>query len=79
VLKTTAAQGKEINLAPIVIDEIQVIGSRCGPFAPALRALSKKALDVKPLISSIYKPEQAKSAFKKAASKDSLKVIFHFG
>jgi threonine dehydrogenase-like Zn-dependent dehydrogenase len=79
VLKTTAAQGKEINLAPIVIDEIQVIGSRCGPFAPALRALSKKALDVKPLISSIYKPEDAMRAFKKAASKDSLKVIFHFG
>jgi threonine dehydrogenase-like Zn-dependent dehydrogenase len=79
VLKTTAAKGKEINLAPIVIDEIQVIGSRCGPFAPALRALSKKVLDVNPLISSIYKPEEVVKALKKAASRDSLKVILNFG
>ena len=78
VLKTTAAQGKETNLAPVVIDEIQVTGSRCGPFAPALRALSGKAIDVKPLITSIYRPEEAVKAFKKAASRDSLKVILDF-
>ena len=78
VLKTTVAQGKEINLAPVVIDEIQVIGSRCGPFGPALRALSRKMIDVNPLITSIYRPEEAEEAFKKAASKNALKVILNF-
>jgi threonine dehydrogenase-like Zn-dependent dehydrogenase len=78
VLKTTAAQGKETNLAPVVIDEIQVTGSRCGPFAPALRALSREAIDVKPLITSIYRPEEAVKAFKKATSRESLKVIVGF-
>ena len=42
VLKSTVASGKELNLAPIVIDEITVLGSRCGQFAPALRLLEKE-------------------------------------
>jgi threonine dehydrogenase-like Zn-dependent dehydrogenase len=75
VLKTTAAQGKEINLAPLVIDEIQVVGSRCGPFAPALRALSNKSIDVKPLITGLYRADRAIEAFAEAASKNSLKVL----
>jgi threonine dehydrogenase-like Zn-dependent dehydrogenase len=78
VLKSTAARGKEINLAPVVIKEIQVTGSRCGPFEPALRALSQRLINVRPLIAEIYKPEQAKEAFEKARSKDSLKVIIDF-
>jgi threonine dehydrogenase-like Zn-dependent dehydrogenase len=78
VLKTTVAQGKEMNLAPVVIDEIQVIGSRCGPFAPALRALSKRQISLKPLITATYGPDEAGKAFKKAVSKDSLKVILDF-
>ena len=78
VLKSTAAKGKEINLAPVVIDEIQVIGSRCGPFEPALRALSRRLIDVKPLIAEVYKPEQAEEAFEKAKEKGSLKVFIDF-
>lgn len=78
VLKTTVAQGKEMNLAPVVIDEIQVVGSRCGPFMPALRALSNSFINVKPLITAIYKPDKALEAFTKAASKDSLKIILDF-
>src|SRR6185437_6880789 len=41
VLKSTVAQGKPLNLAPLVVDEITVIGSRCGPFREAIRALSE--------------------------------------
>lgn len=41
VLKSTVATGKELNLAPIVIDEITVLGSRCGQFGAALRLLEK--------------------------------------
>ncbi len=50
VLKTTAAAGKALNLAPLVIDEINVIGSRCGPFREAIRALAEKRVDVASLI-----------------------------
>ena len=78
VLKSTVAKGKEINLAPVVIDEIHVIGSRCGPFEPALRALSRRLIDVNPLITEVYRPEQAKEAFEKAKEKDSLKVLVDF-
>ncbi len=78
VLKSTVAESKEINLAPVVINEIQLIGSRCGPFEPALRALSKRYIDVKPLIAAIFKPEQIYEAFKRAAEKDALKVLIDF-
>src|SRR5258708_36491879 len=50
VLKSTVAQGKPLNLAPLVIDEINVIGSRCGPFREAIRALAEKSVDVASLI-----------------------------
>lgn len=78
VLKTTVARGKAMNLAPVVIDEIQVIGSRCGPFEPALRALAHNLIDVKPLISAIYKADEVAAAFKKARSREVLKVLLDF-
>lgn len=48
VLKSTVAASKEFNLAPIVIDEIRVQGSRCGRFAPALRLLESSKVDFSP-------------------------------
>ena len=45
VLKSTVAAGKPLNLAPLVIDEINVIGSRCGPFREAIRALVEKRIE----------------------------------
>jgi threonine dehydrogenase-like Zn-dependent dehydrogenase len=78
VLKSTVAEKKEINLAPLVIDEISVIGSRCGPFGPALKALSDRLLDVRPMITGIYKLDDAKEAFERAGEKDPLKVIVDF-
>lgn len=78
VLKTTVAYGKEMNLAPVVIDEIKIVGSRCGPFEPALRAMADKLINVKPLISAIYKPDKVSAAFKKASEKGSLKVLLDF-
>jgi threonine dehydrogenase-like Zn-dependent dehydrogenase len=78
VLKSTVASPSEINLAPLVIDEITLIGSRCGPFEPALHALAQKHIDVKPLISGIYTFDKAREAFKKAQEKGILKVIIDF-
>ena len=45
ILKSTVADESALHLAPIVIDEVRVQGSRCGPFAPALRALSQRTSD----------------------------------
>jgi threonine dehydrogenase-like Zn-dependent dehydrogenase len=78
VLKTTVAYGKEMNLAPVVIDEIRVIGSRCGPFEPALRAMAKKFIDVRPLISAVYSADKTSAAFKKAGEAKSLKILLDF-
>src|SRR2546430_5613461 len=54
ILKSTVANKSTLDLAPIVIDEIRIQGSRCGPFAPALRALSQKLVDVRSLMSAEY-------------------------
>lgn len=78
VLKSTVAGSKEINLAPIVINEITVLGSRCGQFKPALRLLENNRIDFKPLISGIYNVDNAIEAFEKNKEKDTLKVLLKF-
>jgi threonine dehydrogenase-like Zn-dependent dehydrogenase len=75
VLKSTVAAGKAMNLAPLVIDEIQVIGSRCGPFREALRALSEKSVDVTSLIHRRMKLEQGVEAMEVAGRAGVLKVV----
>ncbi len=75
ILKSTIAASKEFNLAPIVIDEITVLGSRCGQFAAALRMLEQKRIDVNPLISDIYKMDEAIEAFERNKEKSSVKVL----
>ena len=78
VLKSTVAAQKPLNLAPIVIDEITVVGSRCGQFKPALRLLEKKILNLKPLITKVFEFDRAKEAFAFAQEKGVLKVILKF-
>ena len=74
-LKSTVADPTTLHLAPIVIDEIRVQGSRCGPFVPALRALSQHTIDVRPLISAIYPLDEGLAAFKHAGERGVLKVL----
>ncbi len=78
VLKSTVAASKEFNLAPIVIDEITVLGSRCGQFPPALRLLQSGKIDLKPLISATYPIDDAIEAFEKNKERDVLKVLIKF-
>jgi threonine dehydrogenase-like Zn-dependent dehydrogenase len=54
VLKSTIAGNHEASLAPIVINEVTVIGSRCGLFPPALEALEQRNVSVTPLIEKTY-------------------------
>ncbi len=75
VLKSTVAQGKPLNLAPLVIDEITVLGSRCGPFRQAITALAAKEIDITSLIHRRMKLEQGVEAMALAGRKGVLKVI----
>lgn len=78
VLKSTTAAGKELNLAPIVINEITVLGSRCGPFTPALRLLETGKVDFTPMISGTYTIDMAIEAFNRSKEKGVLKIIIEF-
>jgi threonine dehydrogenase-like Zn-dependent dehydrogenase len=75
VLKTTIAGEYQINLAPIVIDEVTLIGSRCGPFPKAIDALARGLIDVKPLIQEIRPLEDAEAAFERAGTRGARKII----
>ena len=76
VLKTTVAAVQTLHMAPFVIDEIRLLGSRCGPFDKALNLLSRGAISVTPLLSATYPLEMAEAAFAHAVRKDALKVLF---
>ncbi len=78
ILKSTAADNIPVNLAPIVINEITLVGSRCGPFEPAIRALADGSIDVKPLITAVFPLNGAEEAFRAARKKGSLKVLIDF-
>ena len=75
VLKSTVAEGKPVNLAPIVIDEINVVGSRCGPFKEAIKALTEKTVDVTSMIHKRMKLENGVEAMELAAKPGVLKVL----
>jgi len=78
VLKTTAAAGKPVNLAPIVVGEVTVVGSRCGPFDEALRLLDEGKVAVAPLVSARFGIDRALEAFEVAQRPDVLKVLIDF-
>jgi threonine dehydrogenase-like Zn-dependent dehydrogenase len=75
VVKTTVAERFSINLAPLVINEITVVGSRCGPFEPALNALADGSVRVNEMITGIFPVEQAPEAFELASRPEALKVL----
>ncbi len=75
VLKSTVAIGAELNLAPLVINEITLVGSRCGPFPPALHALAHGTVDVRSLISDRVPLARAQEGLRLAAQPGVLKVL----
>ncbi len=76
IQKTTVASPQSLHLAPIVIDELTILGSRCGPFAPALQMLHDGRVKVQSMISADYSLEDAAAAFARAEQPDALKVLF---
>lgn len=75
VLKSTVAQDHTLSLAPLVINEITVVGSRCGRFAPALRALAHRTVAVTPLIDKTFPLEDGVEAVGFASRRGALKVL----
>ena len=75
ILKSTIAANHRISLNPIVINEINVVGSRCGPFPDALDALSKKRVMVTPLIEKIYSLNDGLAAVSHAGKSGARKIL----
>ncbi len=79
VLKSTFEGGFNFIPAPLVINEITVVGSRCGSFGSALSSLSDSSIDVSGLIDGEYPLDRWREAFTKAREPESLKVLLRMG
>ncbi len=75
VLKSTYAGLPQADLARIAVNEIRVVGSRCGPFDAALRLLEQGLVDPRPLIDACYPLREADNALNYAAQPGVLKVL----
>ena len=75
VMKSTYKGELNVNFSSIVVDEINIIGSRCGPFEPALRLMESRQVDPTVLIAEEFKLENALKAFERAAESGVLKVL----
>lgn len=75
VLKSTMAQTEALDLTPLVINEITLVGSRCGQFAPALSLLNKNVIPVDRLIERIYDFDEAQRAWDHATTRGSKKIL----
>ncbi|HEY5728936.1 MAG TPA: alcohol dehydrogenase catalytic domain-containing protein [Anaerolineales bacterium] len=75
VLKSTYKGDMNVNISSIVVDEINIVGSRCGPFEPALRLMESKQVDPSVLIDSEYSLGDGLKAFEHAAETGVLKVL----
>ena len=75
VMKSTYKGEMSVNFSSIVVDEINIIGSRCGPFEPALRLMETRQVDPTFLIAEEFKLQDALKAFERAAETGVLKVL----
>ena len=75
VLKTTSSARSEIDWSAIVVNEITVVGSRCGPFAEAIHGLQDGTVQVLPLLSARYPLKEAVTAMDFASRPETLKVL----
>lgn len=75
VLKTTHHKATRVEMSPVVVNEISIIGSRCGRFQPAIDLLASGLIDVTPLLSGCFPLDEGLLAFERAAAPGTLKVI----
>ncbi len=75
VMKSTYADDLTFDAATVVVNEVTLVGSRCGPFAPALKILASQSIDVESVISARYPLRDALQAFEHAQRPGVLKVL----
>ena len=75
VQKSTYVESVSVDISRLVVDEIQVVGSRCGPFEPAIRALVRGLVNVQELVDRRFPLEMGLQAFEYAMKDEALKVI----
>lgn len=75
ILKTTVATPHQLDLSTVVINEIRILGSRCGRFQPALQALIDEKIDPRFLIEARYTMDDAMAAFDHAAQPGAAKIL----
>ncbi len=75
ILKSTYAGNANLDLTKLVVGEITVVGSRCGPFAPAVRLLARRAIEVTSLIDGEYPLREGAAAFAHAAQPGVRKIL----
>lgn len=74
-LKSTYKGNLTVDASGLVVDEITLIGSRCGPFPQALQVLWENKINVQPLIQARYPLKEAIAAFQHAQTRGVLKVL----
>ena len=79
VLKSTYAGSTPLNLAPLVINEITLVGSRCGPMPEAINMLARQQVDVESLVSKVLPLSRGVEAFDLAESRGVIKVLLKVG
>jgi threonine dehydrogenase-like Zn-dependent dehydrogenase len=79
VLKSTYHGLPEADLTRVVVDEVSVVGSRCGPFEPAIRLLAAGLVDVEAMIQARYSLDDGVVALERAAQRGTLKVLLEVG
>ena len=78
VMKSTYHGQTAAELAQVVVNELRIVGSRCGRFAPAIDLLARRAVDVRALVSNEYPIEEGVTAFTQAAAPATMKVLLRF-
>ena len=79
VLKSTFASPISWNPSSVAVDEITVIGSRCGPFDTALRLIAMREVATRPFLSAVYPLDRFEAAFRRARRRDAFKVVLRVG
>ncbi len=77
IMKSTVHGLVSIDSAPVIVNEITLVGSRCGRFEPALKLLKSRKVRVDAMISDVLPLKSAPRAFQEAAKSGVLKVLFH--
>lgn len=75
VIKTTCQATANVDLMPLVVNEVTLLGSRCGPFSEALAALARKQIDVLSMVSRRVPMAEAAKAFEMAADPHNVKIL----